>query len=181
MKLYEIKRPGDLPLLVEEPETNIILRGKNQDHKEEYQQSKSKDPIDRTIIHIIGEPIIKGDYELWPKKVNKQIVLVRKNWNNDGRALVIIKGGNFDNPGGTERISDRSRNIKFIKRLSPALSQVGDCLVILPPGAEFCLDNINRLSYWYKWDKKGWFVESREERKTRLASKKVEQESGEWL
>lgn len=173
MKLYQIGSPGSSPALMKleneegKPLANIVVgesgRGRNEG-----------------IIPIIGE-----GPEVRAKKTDEGVVLVRGNWDDEGRCLAVINAVGAYDRYRSYGILD-AQGVQTVVSGTIAFGQAGrtnsgeEVLAIVSPGASFRL-NSKYASTWYAWDGKEWQVESPEERKARLALQKVEQGGGEWL
>lgn len=173
MKLYKISSPGSDPALMEldtkegKPLASIVVgesgRGRNEG-----------------IIPIIG-----NGSEVRAKKMDESIVLVRGDWNDNGRCLAIINAvGSYDRYR-SYGIHD-AQGVQTIASGTIAFGQAGrtnsgeEVLAILTSGATFRL-NSKYSSTWYTWTGKEWIVETPERRKARLALAIVESGGGEWL
>lgn len=172
MKLYQIVKPGSAPVLMkldteEGAIANIVVgesgRGRNEG-----------------IIPIIGE-----GPEVRAKKTDEGVVLVRGNWDDEGRCLAVINAVGAYDRYRSYGILD-AQDVQTVVFGTIAFGQAGrtnsgeEVLAILSPGASFRL-NSKYVSTWYAWDGKEWQVEGPEERQARLALQKVEHGGGEWL
>ncbi len=172
MKLYQIEYPGSAPshlgLDTEAGPLSEVRLGEAGRGREEG------------IIPIIGEgPDVRV------KKTDDGVVLVRGNWDDEGRCLAVINA-----VGGYDRYRSYgifdAQGVEAILSGTIAFGQAGrtnsgeEILAIVAPGATFRL-NSKYASTWYMWTGTEWQVESPEERKARLALQKVEQGGGEWL
>ncbi len=173
MKIYIISGPGSSPTLMKleteegKPVASITIgesgRGRNEG-----------------IIPIFGE-----GPEVRAKKTEAGIVLVRGDWNDEDRCLVVINAVGVYDRYRSYRIHN-AQGVQVIASGTIAFGQAGrtnggeEVLAILSPGAEFYL-NSKYASHWYKWTGTEWSMESPEERKARLALAEVEQGGGEWL
>ncbi len=167
MKLYRIASPGSSPALMKlereegKPVANITIgesgRGRTQ-----------------AIIPIIG----KGS-KVQVKKTDEGVVLVRGEWNDEGRCMAVINAvGSYDRYR-LYKIND-AQGVQTIASGTIAFGQAGrtnmgeEALAILSPGAEFRL-NSKFASTWYKWTGKEWIVETPLERVARLTLQEIEQ------
>lgn len=173
MKLYQISSPGSAPALMKleteegEPVANIVVgesgRGRNEG-----------------VIPIIGE-----GPEIRAKKTDEGVVLVRGNWDDEGRCLAVINAVDAYDRYRPYDIFD-AQGVQTVVSGTIAFGEAGrtnggkEVLAVVSPDATFRL-NSKYASTWYAWDGKEWRVESPEERKARLALQKVEQGGGEWL
>ncbi len=174
MKIYSISSPGSFPVLMK-------LETKERKPMENITIGESGRGRNEGIIPIIGE-----GPEVRVKKTDEGIVLVRGDWNDDGRRCLAI----INAVGSYSRY--RSYGIYNAQGIQPiasgtiAFGQAGrtnsgeEVLAILIAGAEFRL-NSKYASHWYQWTGTKWIVESPAKRKARLALEKVEQGGGEWL
>ena len=130
-------------------------------------------------------PIIGTGSEVRAKKTDEGIVLVRGDWEDNDRCLVIINTtGAYDryrsyglhNASGVETIASGVYAFGAAGRTNSG----SEVLAIITPGAVFKL-NSKYSSTWYMWTEEGWVVETPEERNARLALIEVEQGGGEWL
>jgi hypothetical protein len=132
------------------------------------------------IIPIIGE-----GPEVRAKKTDEGVVLVRGNWDDEGRCLAVINAVGAYDRYRSYGVFD-AKGVQVVMSGTIAFGQAGrtnsgeEVLAILEPGATFRL-NSKYASTWYLWTGTEWQVESPEERKARLALQKVEQGGGEWL
>lgn len=173
MKLYQISSPGSSPALMKletedgKPLANITVgesgRGRNEG-----------------IIPIIGE-----GPEVRAKKTDEGVVLVRGNWDDEGRCLAVINAvGSYDRYRSYGVLD--AQGVSTVLSGTIAFGQAGrtnsgeEVLAIVVPGATFRL-NSKYASTWYMWTGTEWQTESPEERKARLALQKVEQGGGKWL
>jgi len=173
MKLYRIGSPGSVPTPVKldsadgKPVASIVIgergRGRNEG-----------------IIPVIGE-----GPEVRARKTEEGVVLVRGDWDDEGRCLAVINAvGSYDRYQ-SYRIHD-AQGLQVIASGTIAFGGAGrtnsgeEALAILIPGAEFRLCS-KYSSHWYSWDGLGWTMENPDQRNARLALQKVEQGGGEWL
>ncbi len=165
MKFYKIEYPGDSPSLME-------------------LETKEGKPVDSITVHqggrepnerIISIPVIGNGPEIGVKRTVNGHVLVRGDWHEDGRCLVLL---NVRRPADFYKVFC-AEGIHFISddtvdfRLPIHYHRI-NILVIFHPGAEFCLE-----TWWYRWcgsSTLGWVVEADDTRRDRLAL-----ENGEWL
>lgn len=173
MKLYNIDSPGSSPALMKldtedgKPVASIAVG--------EYGRGRSEG-----IVFIIGD-----GPEVRAKKTDEGVVLVRGNWDDDGRCLAVINAvGSYDR-NQSYRIHD-AQGVQIVLSGTIAFGQAGrtnsgeEVLAIIQPGGTFRL-NSKYASTWYTWTGTEWQKEIPEERKARLALQKVEQGGGEWL
>jgi hypothetical protein len=173
MKLYQISSPGSSPALMK-LETE---EGKPVAHIAVGERGRGRNEV---IIPIIGE-----GPEVRVRKTDEGVVLVRGNWNDEGRCLAVINAVGAYDRYRSYSILD-AQGVQTVVSGTIAFGQAGrtnsgeEVLAILEPGAIFRL-NSKYASTWYTWTGTEWQVESPEERKARLALQKVEQGGGEWL
>jgi len=172
MKLYQISSPGSSPALMKldeegKPVASIAVGESGRGRSE-------------GIVPIIGE-----GSEVRAKKTDEGVVLVRGNWDDDGRCLAVINAvGSYDRYR-SYGIHD-AQGVQAVLSGTIAFGDAGrtnsgeEVLAIVEPGATFKL-NSKYASTWYMWTGMEWVLESPEERKARLALQKVEQGGGEWL
>lgn len=172
MKIYKISSPGGNPALME------------LDTKE--------GPLDSIIVGESGRgrnegiiPIIGNGSGVRAKKTDSGIVLVRGDWNDEGRCLAVINAvGSYDR-SRSYGIHD-AQGVETIVSGTIAFGQAGrinsgeEVLAIIASGATFRL-NSKYSSTWYLWTGTEWIVETPEKRKARLALAIVESGGGEWL
>jgi len=172
MKIYKISSPGEkptiFPLDTEEGPVEFITIGE-----------EGRGRV-RVVIPVIGEgPEVKV------KKTEHGIVIVRGDWEEERRCLVVINAvGSYDRYRSYGIYE--AKNLKIIAEGRRAFGDAGkvnsgpEALAIAEPGCEFRL-NSKYASHWYYWDGKEWKMETPEERKARLALEEVLQGGGEWL
>lgn len=173
MKLYDISSPGSTPSLMKletnegKPLASITLGESGRGRSE-------------GVIPLIGE-----GPEVRAKKTDEGIVLVRSDWDDEGRCLAVINAVGAYDRFRSYGIHD-AQGVESIESGTIAFGQAGrtnsgtEDLAIIQPGATFRL-NSKYASTWYMWTGTEWIVESPEERSARLALQKVEQGEGEWL
>jgi len=172
MKLFMIS-PGSTPALIKleteegKPLADITVGERGRGRSE-------------GIIPIIGE-----GPEVRAKKTEEGVVLVRGNWDNEDRCLAVINAVGAYDRSRSYGIHD-AQGVQTILSGTIAFGQAGrtnsgeEVLAIVMPGATFRL-NSKYASTWYMWTGTEWVVETPEERRARLALKKVELGGGEWL
>ena len=172
MRLYKIEYPGATPKLMKldtdkGPIKSVELgeSGRGRVHK---------------IIPIIGE-----GPEVRAKRTDNGIVLIRGNWEDTDRALVIINTvGDYDRFRNYGLFS--AEGVEEVESGFFAFGEAGrlpggpEMLAVVKPGAVFKL-NSKYTHTWYMFTKKGWVLETPVERRARLALLEVEQGGGEWL
>jgi hypothetical protein len=173
MKLYRIGSPGNTP-------AEMKLSSEDGTLLENITVGESGRGRSKGIIPIVGE-----GSGVRAKRSNGNVVLVRGEFDDEERCLIVINSvGGYDKSRSYE-IFDAT-GIETLVSGTHAFGDAGrvnggeEVLAIATPGATFRL-NSKYASHWYAWDGKVWALETPEVRKARLALEEVEKGGGEWL
>lgn len=173
MKLFKIGSPGNMPV-------EVGLSSDDGTPTESISVGSSGRGRSKGIIPIVGEGA-----GLRAKKTDKGVVLVRGEFIDEERCLVVINSvGGYDR-SRSYGIHDAA-GLNILASGTHAFGEAGgvnggeEVLAIAKPGATFRL-NSKYASHWYAWDGKEWSMETPEARKARLALEEVEKGGGEWL